>query len=302
MKINRDSFMATKKLKSPKHLSDNLAQLKKLGLQNYISELELNGYTIIPPRKVASTQFFNKIRKTVLRICEERTGKKFSLNKNGEKGKYKAQPQTDSQFLLYYLLMADPVFEKWLMNPTLNAMMNYLMKGTQQLSSMTSFVKWQGGGYGETLGLHSDTPPSTPEGLIPNSWFDVSNSTYCLTDYTLKDGAMAMVPGSHRLYRQPKPGEGADKAVPVEAKAGSLIIFNGGIWHGAFPKQTEGLRLNLTCYFCHRKLKTQEAYQWKVTQEMLDRNPPEFAKLVGADDHMGWDAKGPDYSRPARFL
>ena len=28
----------------------------------------------------------------------------------------------------------------------------------------------------------------------------------------------------------------------------------------------------------------------------------EFAKLVGADDHMGWNAKGPDYSRPARFL
>mgnify|MGYP000586666447 CR=1 FL=1 len=149
--------MASKKLKSPKHLSDTLAQLKKLGLQNCISELELNGFTIIPPRKVASTQFFNKIRKTVLRICEERKGKKFSLSKNGKKGKYKAQPQTDSQFLLYYLLMADPIFEKWLMNPTLNAMMNYLMKGTQQLSSMTSFVKWQGDGYGETLGVRNST-------------------------------------------------------------------------------------------------------------------------------------------------
>ena len=242
------------------------------------------------------------MRKTVLRICNERTGKKFDLNKNGEKGKYKAQPQTDSQFLLYYLLMADPIFEKWLLNPTLNAMMDYLMKGTQQLSSMTSFIKWQGDGYGETLGLHSDTRPSTPEGLIPNSWFDVSNSTYCLTDYTEENGAMAMVPGSHRLYRQPKPGEGVNKAIPVQAKAGSLIIFNGGIWHGAFPKKTKGLRLNVTSYFCHRKLKTQEAYQWRVTKEMLDRNPPKFAKLVGADDEYGWDAKGPDYSRPMKYL
>ena len=118
--------MVSKKLKSPKHLSDNLAQIKKLGLQNHISDLELNGFTIIPPRKVASTQLLNKMRKTILRICKERTGKSFSLNKNGEKGKYKAQPQTDSQFLLYYLLMADPIFEKWLMNPTLNTMMNYL--------------------------------------------------------------------------------------------------------------------------------------------------------------------------------
>ena len=193
--------------------------------------------------------------------------------------------------------MEDPIFEKWLINPTLYAMIDYLMKGMQQLSSMTSFVKWQGEGYGEGLGLHSDTPPSTPEGIIPNAWFDVCNSTYCLTDYTLENGAMAVVPGSHRLYRQPKLGEGVERAIPVIAKAGSLIIFNGGIWHGAFPKQSEGLRLNLTSYFCHRKLKTQEAYQWKISKEMLERNPPEFGKLVGADDYMGWDARGPDYTR-----
>ena len=294
--------MVRTKSKTPPYLGENLSQIKKLGLQNNINDLEIDGFTIIPPKKVASTQFLNKMRKTVLRICQERTGKKFDLNKNGQIGKYKAQPQTDRQFLLYYLLMADPIFEKWLLNPTLNTMMDYLMKGTQQLSSMTSFIKWQGEGYGETLGLHSDTRPSTPEGLIPNSWFDVSNSTYCLTNYTKENGAMAMVPGSHRLYRQPKPGEGVDKAVPVEAKAGSLIIFNGGIWHGAFPKKTEGLRLNVTSYFCHRKLKTQEAYQWRVTKEMLDRNPPRFATLVGADDEYGWDAKGPDYSRPLKYL
>ena len=34
---------------------------------------------------------------------------------------------------------------------------------------------------------------------------------------------------------------------------------------------------------------------------MLDRNTPEFARLVGADDHMGWDEKGPDFSRMLRY-
>ena len=289
--------MAKKKFKL--NNSDNL---KELGLLANLHELDIDGYTVIPPEKVASTYFFNKIRRTVLRICEKRTGEKFNLRKNGKKGKYKAQPQQDNQFLLYYLLMADPIFEKWLLNATLYTMINSLMRGTQQLSSMTSFVKWKGVGYGETLGLHSDTPPSTPEGLIPSHWFDVCNSTYCLTDYTLEDGALAMVPGSHKLYRQPKPGEGVKRAVPVEAEAGSLIIFNGGVWHGAFPKKTDGLRLNVTTYFCHRKLKTQEAYQWKVTDEMINRNPKEFATLVGADDNYGWNEKGPDYSRPMKYM
>ena len=35
---------------------------------------------------------------------------------------------------------------------------------------------------------------------------------------------------------------------------------------------------------------------------MLDRNPPEFARLVAADDHMGWDEHGPDYARGLRYL
>ncbi len=110
-----------------------------------------------------------------------------------------------------------------------------------------------------------------------------------------------MVPGSHTYCRMPKPGEGEDTAVPVEAEAGSLIVWHGNTWHGAFEKKTDGLRLNVTSYHCHRRLKTQEQYQWRVTQEMIDRNPPEFASLVGADDSMGWDENGPDFTRTLKY-
>ena len=275
--------------------------IKKHNLEESINELEIYGFTVIPPEKIADKDFLIKMRNKILKLCKERTGENFYLKRNGKLGNYKAQPQTDSQFLLYYLLMEGPLFEEWLMNPILNSLVDHLMKGNQQLSSMTSFVKWQGDGYGETLGLHSDTPPNTAEGLLPTAWSDVCNATFCLTDYTLDNGALAIVPGSHRFARQPKFGEGVKQAIPVEAKAGSLIAWHGNVWHGAFPKKTEGLRLNLTTYFCHKKLKTQEAYQWRVTEEMIDRNPPGFAKLVAADDPMGWDAGGPNYSRGSQF-
>jgi len=234
-----------------------------------------------------------------LRIASERTGNKLSIDENGSAGNYQGQPQTDGQFLLYYLLMADPIFEEWVTNPTLTTVATYLMHGQQQLSSLTSFIKWKGGTYGETLGLHSDSPPDRDGRLPPCS--DVANAAYCLTDYTEENGAIAMVPGSHRYCRTPNPGEGVKNAVPVEAKAGSLIAWHGNMWHGAYPKQTDGLRMNVTSYMCHKRLKTQEAYQWRVTQEMLNRNPPEFARLVGADDHMGWDEKGPDFSRLLQY-
>ena len=34
---------------------------------------------------------------------------------------------------------------------------------------------------------------------------------------------------------------------------------------------------------------------------MLDRNPPEFARLVGADDTMGWGEEGPQYERYFKY-
>ena len=274
-------------------------RIKELGLESYVMDIDTYGFTVIPPEKVANSDFLERMRETVLRIAQERTGNTFNLNENGDSGHYKGQPQLPGQFLLYYLLMADEIFEEWVMNPALHCVMDYLMQGQQQLSSLTSFFKWNGGSYGEGLGLHSDCPPDRDGNMSPAS--DVANAAYCLTDYTLENGALAVVPGSHRKCRSPNPGEGVKDAVPVIAPAGSLIAWHGNLWHGAFPKKTDGLRLNVTSYHCHRRLKTQEAYQWRVTQEMLDRNPPEFARLVAADDTMGWGEEGPQYQRSIKY-
>ena len=123
--------------------------IRLYNLEENINELETYGFTIIPPEKIANKDFLKKIRAKILQLCKERTGEQFYLKRNGKHGHYKAQPQTDSQFLLYYLLMEGPLFEEWLMNPILNSLVDYLMKGNQQLSSMTSFIKWQGEGYGK---------------------------------------------------------------------------------------------------------------------------------------------------------
>ncbi len=69
-------------------------------------------------------------------------------------------------------------------------------------------------------------------------------------DYTKENGAFCIVPGSHKLCRHPKPGEGVEDAIPVEAPAGSAIVFHGNVWHGAFPRLTPGIRLSVNTYYC----------------------------------------------------
>ena len=286
---------------SPKNVARRHRAISELGLEGNVVDLDTHGYTVVPPEKVATPDFVDRIRATVLRVVEERTGEPHALERNGNAGKYEGQPQLDNQFLLYYLLFADQIFEEWLENDTLQALVTYVMRDRAQLSSLTSFVKWKGVGYGPGLGLHSDSPPS-PEGLLPATHDNVCNGTLLLTEYSLDDGAIAMVPGSHRFGRVPLPGEGVEDAVPIEAPVGSLVFWHGNTWHGAFPKKTDGLRLNLTSYFCNRHLKTQERYQGSVPPEMIARHGARFARLLGADDPYGWDDRGPDFASAARYV
>lgn len=275
--------------------------IRELGLESYVHQLDTYGYTVIPPEIVgAGEEQLNAIREAVLRVAGERTGVPHSLDENGSCGGLVSPSPDASQFLLFYLLLEDRVFEDWLENPILRALVRATMRGAAQLSSMVSFVKWRGQAYGEGLGLHSDAPAS-PEGVLPSTFDAVVNGVLVLTDYTHDDGALAVVPGSHLFARQPRPGEGVAEAIPVECPAGSLIFWHGNTWHGAFPKTTDGLRLNLTTYFCHRSFKTQENYAHHVPEQLLDRHDAEYARLLGADEMYGWGPAGPDYVRIMKY-
>ena len=265
-----------------------------LKLAPYVAELDAFGYTVIPPELVGSADQVERIKKAVVRVAKSRFGIAIDDDLTvPDLSKLGAQAQS-GQILLFYLLFEGPEFEEWLDNPVLLALVDYFMRGSGQLSSMISFVKWKGGNYGSGLGLHSDSP-SSPEGVIPGSYDFIVNAALVLSPYTRENGAIAVVPGSHNLGRQPQPGEGVDDAIPVEAPVGSLIFWRGGIWHGAYPKLSDGYRLNLTTYFVNRAFKTQERYgREHVPPELLAGRDERYARILGMDNYLGWDARGPE--------
>ena len=285
--------------------------IAELGLAEYAFELDAKGYTVIPPEKVAPPDFTQSLTDTILRVAQERTGVVHGLNKPGNPGRYVTQNASGNAYLLWYLLFEDQIFEEWLENAVLGAIIDYMLQGQAHLSSIMAFVRWRNPDIDDrvsdeklSLALHADSPGS-PQGVLPGHYHHIKdlvcNAALVLTPYTLENGALAIVPGSHRLGRPPQPGEGVDDAVPIEAEVGSLIAWRGGTWHGAFKRKSPGLRLNLTTFCCHRSMKTQERYQWAVPDEMLARRSARFARLIGADDPMGWDAQGPDYARVLQY-
>ena len=185
--------------------------------------------------------------------------------------------------VMHSLLLENPVFEESLMNPVMLALATYLCGYNAVLSTMACWMK---GPNETTFRLHTDNPMASP--LTQQSV--VCQSTYWLTDFNRENGGTAIVPGSHKWCRHPigaecivpaNPGEfGNAQAVPVEGKAGSLIVWHGNLWHGAFNRRAPGLRVSVTNYMVRPYIRTLEDFIGKIPQETLDRNPTRFAILT----------------------
>src|SRR5579864_3329607 len=261
--------------------------IRDLGLETNLAELEAFGFTVIegalPP------DLTRRLRDAVLSAWEQRYGRKLDLA---------AETKLKDVQLASYLLYKDPVFEEAVLNPKPLALITYLLGYSCWLSSLTSHVK----GPGEVgLLLHSDTANGVPSPF--SAYSHVANCNYALTDYTEAGGCLAMVPGSHRLHRQPTrweaPLSGTERnphAIPIEVPAGSAVVWHGNTWHGSFPRRIPGLRVNLATYFCRQYMAPQEIYGDSAPPELLARHGREslMAQLLGLNHFNGWRDEGPD--------
>jgi ectoine hydroxylase-related dioxygenase (phytanoyl-CoA dioxygenase family) len=263
------------------------AEIRRLGLESNLAELEAFGFTVI--ENALSAELTARLREAVLAAAEQRFGRKLDLEN---------ETQLREVELASYLLYKDPVFEAAVLNRRPLALITYLLGYSCWLSSLTSHVK----GSGEVgLLLHSDTANGVPAPF--SAYSHVANCNYALTDYTEAGGCLAVVPGSHRLHRQPTKWEvglaGNERnphAIPIEVPAGTAIVWHGNTWHGSFPRRVPGLRVNLATYFCRQYMAPQEIYGDSVPDELLARHGRDsrMAQLLGLNHFNGWRDEGPD--------
>lgn len=263
-------------------------ELLRLDLASHVLDLELYGYTILPAVKPMT--FFDALRETILALGEEDrlAGRRIPL----------AGPE-GSSYLVPWLLARNPIFEEAVMAEKPLALITYLMGESCQISSNHGHVRVCGD---PPQGMHTDAPmvpDSVPEAPV------ASNMMWVLDDFTAASGATLVVPGSH--HRRTHAAAGAAKmAVPIEAAKGSVIVFNGNLWHGAGARQDAGKRVGMTVYFNRMYVRPQEDLNAVISDEAIARNPPRFAHLVGrnnpypARDFGFFNPKGYPYFAPTQ--
>ena len=107
-----------------------------------------------------------------------------------------------------------------------------------------------GGGH-QPLHVDYGGPPAKP------GTYYVCNSMWMLTDFTKENGPTRAVPGSHRSDKHPQDVmEAPQEAHPDEIKligtAGTVVVFNSHLWHGATLNRSQNDRPNVTSFWCRR--------------------------------------------------
>ena len=165
-----------------------------------------------------------------------------------------------------------------------------------------------------SLNLRSANPESgsvqplhVDMGLLPDATgYATCNCVWMLDDFTLENGALRVIPGSHRWGKKPQdvlsdlyakhPQE-----VLVTGRAGTVVVMNAHAWHGGTANRTTRERRALHSFYVRHDI-PQQQYQKKLLRpETQARLTPQLRWLLALDDPIN-DALSSTASGQSGFL
>ena len=130
--------------------------------------------------------------------------------------------------------------------------------------------------------LHQDSgaihPIQTPGAPI------LVNTVYIMQDVNEENGGTLLIPTSHRLVSEVKPGEEVGPlppAINVEASAGTVMLMDGRVLHGTGVNHTDEWRYIMTNSNVKPWLRQQENWQLTVAPEVLKSASDKLLQRMG---------------------
>ncbi|MEM7126042.1 MAG: phytanoyl-CoA dioxygenase family protein [Chloroflexota bacterium] len=239
----------------------NLPQLDQTNLDSLATQLDENGYVIIP--SVITPEKADEARNVLEKLLEGESTESDRVAKTQRVGR---------------IAVKHPIFLELMVHPFVVAFWrNYLGEDTicSTWSANTAYPGF------DRFGWHSDYPywsitPPWPTGRI------AGQTLWLLDDFTEENGGTGVLPKSHkRLCPPPKREIGwIDEAKILTGVRGSIMVMHGACWHTARPNSTDKMRSALLGMYMRPCFIPQEDMQGQLA-ELED--PPELVQqLMGA--------------------
>ena len=161
--------------------------------------------------------------------------------------RYIRHPKEEGADRLADLVNKGPVFDVCYTHPRVLAAIEAVLGPDYKLSSLNYRAAKPGKGLQK---LHVDY-----RNAVAEDGYKVCNSIWLLDDFTERNGATRIVPGTHRSQELPDAAL-ADPEAPhpeeilILAPAGSVVVFNSHVWHGGTTNRTDRDRRSIHSYFC----------------------------------------------------
>ena len=233
---------------------------------DHIARVKRDGYTIV--ENAIAPDLIEALNDALIRLERELEAKPAM---NGFEGHRTVR--------IYNLLVHDPVFAQIPVHSAVLPIVEGVLDEGCLISSLSSIAIDPG--Y-IAQPIHADDqviPLAKPHAPL------VCNSMWALTDFTAANGATRLVPGSH-LKPNPEYG-GTYETVPAEMPKGSVLIWDGALWHGGGANATDTRRTGIAMNYCAGFVRQQENQQLGIPPEVVRGFPPRLQELVGYGVYRG---------------
>jgi ectoine hydroxylase-related dioxygenase (phytanoyl-CoA dioxygenase family) len=238
-----------------------------LDLDAHAAAIERDGYTIL--ERVIDPDLVAELLATIDRVMVDAQipfGENRFLGENTRR--------------IFNLLARDPLFARVPLHPAVLPLVEQVLDNQCLLSSLTAIEMNAGQG---AQPLHADDGSiALPRPHIPV----VCVAIWALTDFTSDNGATRVVPGSHRSERRPAKGEQADY-VEATMPAGSVLVYDGAIWHGGGDNESGDRRVGIVVNHCAGFLRQEENQLLAVPREMAATFPRRLQQMLGYGVYRG---------------
>lgn len=133
------------------------------------------------------------------------------------------------------------------------------------------------GSQGQTLHVDSNVP-----GLNRTLFM---NALWCLDDFNPSNGTTRVIPGSHKRPSFPETGASYPDEIAIVANAGSVILFDGALWHAGSPrpKDAKGSRWALVLGYARWWIKPSFDTARNTPLQLWDEMSEAMQRLLGFD-------------------
>jgi ectoine hydroxylase-related dioxygenase (phytanoyl-CoA dioxygenase family) len=153
---------------------------------------------------------------------------------------------------VYSLASKGPVFMRLAEHPRVMAIADAVLLPNFLLSTLQS------------IRLHAEEPgqPWHADDMFyqiarPHPTLALS-AIWAVEDFTEDNGATSLIPGSHR-WGPEHPDERPHTEISAVMKAGSVVVFDGSLWHRGGANRATGTRLAISPQYCQPWLRPQES-------------------------------------------